>query len=37
MAAAEIAVRAAFAELDTLPAATAPRRKIDLLHRLGYK
>lgn len=35
MAAAEIAVRAAFAEFDTLPAATALRRKIDLLHRLG--
>ena len=37
MAAAEIAVRAAFAEFDTLPPATALRRKIDLLHRLGYQ
>lgn len=37
MAAAEIAVRAAFAEFDTLSAATALRRKIDLLHRLGYQ
>lgn len=36
MAAAEITVRAAFAELDTLPAATALRRKTDLLRSLGY-
>jgi hypothetical protein len=37
MAAAEIAVRAAFAEIDTLPAAIAVRRKIDLLRSLGYE
>ncbi len=36
MAAAEITVRAAFAELDTLPTATALRRKTDLLRSLGY-
>ena len=36
MAAAEIAVRAAFAEFDTLPAATGLRRKTDLLRKLGY-
>jgi hypothetical protein len=37
MAAAEIAVRAAFAEIDTLPAAIAAQRKIDLLRSLGYQ
>lgn len=36
MAAAEIAVRAAFDELETLPAAQAQQRKIDLLRSLGY-
>jgi hypothetical protein len=37
MAAAEIAVRAAFAEIDAMPAAIAARRKIDLLRSLGYQ
>jgi hypothetical protein len=37
MAAAEIAVRAGFGELDTLPTALAQRRKIDLLRSLGYQ
>jgi hypothetical protein len=36
MAAAEIAVRAAFVELETLPAALAQQRKLDLLRSLGY-
>jgi len=34
--AAEITIRAAFAELDTLATATALRRKTDLLRSLGY-
>lgn len=37
MAAAEITVRAAFAELDVLPVALALRQKIDLLRDLGYQ
>ena len=37
MAAAEIAVRAAFAEFDSLPAATSVLRKFDLLRNLGYQ
>jgi hypothetical protein len=37
MAAAEIAVRAAFAEVNTLPATSAVRGKIDLLRSLGYR
>ena len=37
MAAAEIAVRAAFAEVNTLPANSAARGKIDLLRSLGYQ
>jgi hypothetical protein len=37
MAAAEIAVRAAFGELDTLPATLAQERKIDMLRSLGYQ
>lgn len=37
MAAAEIAVRAAFAEVNTLPATSAARGKIDLLRSLGYQ
>ena len=37
MAAAEITVRAAFAEVNTLPATSAVRGKIDLLHSLGYQ
>jgi hypothetical protein len=36
LAAAEFAVRATFNELDTLPAALAQQRKIDLLRSLGY-
>ena len=37
MAAAEITVRAAFAEVNTLPATSAVRGKIDLLRSLGYQ
>uniref|UniRef100_E6PXV3 Uncharacterized protein n=1 Tax=mine drainage metagenome TaxID=410659 RepID=E6PXV3_9ZZZZ len=37
MAAAEVTVRAAFAELDTLPDAVARQRKMDLLRGLGYQ
>ena len=36
MVAAEIAVRAAFGELETLPPTLAQQRKIDLLRSLGY-
>jgi hypothetical protein len=37
IAATEIVVRAIFAELDTLPAASALQSKIDLLRNLGYQ
>lgn len=37
LVAAEIAVRAAMAELDTMPSGSALRRKLDLLRSLGYQ
>ena len=37
IAATEIVVRAIFAELDTLPVASALQGKIDVLRNLGYQ
>ena len=37
MAAAEVMVRAAFAEIDTEPPAIAGQREIEFLHTLGYQ